>query len=403
MATMKSKILTYIIPIVSVLALLFFVGSSPGVVDWYPNYTFSSKKPISLEIFRDNITRFIPDSLVEESRASVYETLSERPAENMNYVFIRPRADLDSLDFHYLLQLAEAGGTIFIAAHVMPTVAEKHFSIKEQNHYRIRDSIAFVYNHDGNDYIDTLRHFNDRRIINYFDNEYDPELVLATKHIYAERPAAVRRTWGRGTFIFVADPQIFTNAYLLYGGTVGYASALLSLLPPQQTILDAYYFTGRSDSRSQLQLVLKDPALIYVYYIVLFLFFLTLIFNLKRKQRAVPVIEPPENTTLNFIKMVAGIYLEKNEHDSFFRKKLAYFYLQVREKYLLSGKITDPAFRAELHQKSGIPLSQVETLANAVLQMKQQSRLQAKDLLKFNNLIESITARLYRGKNDRKH
>jgi hypothetical protein len=94
-----------------------------------------------------------------------------------------------------------------------------------------------------------------------------------------------------------------------------------------------------------------------------FLFFLTLIFNLKRKQRAVPAIEPPENTTLNFIKMVASIYLEKNEHDSFFRKKLAYFYLQVREKYLLSGKITDPAFRAELHQKSGIPLSQVETLA----------------------------------------
>jgi hypothetical protein len=274
MATMKSKILTYIIPIVSVLALLFFVGSSPGVVDWYPNYTFSSKKPISLEIFRDNITRFIPDSLVEESRASVYETLSERPAENMNYVFIRPRADLDSLDFHYLLQLAEAGGTIFIAAHVMPTVAEKHFSIKEQNHYRIRDSIAFVYNHDGTIIstpcgILTTGGSSTILTMNMIPNWYWQLSIFTQKdrQQYAVPGAVVH-------LFFVADPQIFTNAYLLYGGTVGYASALLSLLPPQQTILDAYYFTGRSDSRSQLQLVLQDPALIYVYYIVLFPVFL---------------------------------------------------------------------------------------------------------------------------------
>ena len=50
-----------------------------------------------------------------------------------------------------------------------------------------------------------------------------------------------------------------------------------------------------------------------------------MIFNAKRRQRVVPIINPLPNTTLDFTKTIGNLYYQEGNHQNIVDKKIIYF------------------------------------------------------------------------------
>ena len=50
-----------------------------------------------------------------------------------------------------------------------------------------------------------------------------------------------------------------------------------------------------------------------------------MVFTARRRQRAIPVIQEPENKSLEFTKLIGTLYYQKNDHANLVHKKFTYF------------------------------------------------------------------------------
>ena len=91
-----------------------------------------------------------------------------------------------------------------------------------------------------------------------------------------------------------------------------------------------------------LRYFLSQPPLRWSIYLSMFVLILFMRFNAKRRQRIIPVIEPPVNTTLDFIKQIGTLYHQKKDYLGILRKKKVYFakalkketYIDIEEEAL---------------------------------------------------------------------
>jgi hypothetical protein len=58
-----------------------------------------------------------------------------------------------------------------------------------------------------------------------------------------------------------------------------------------------------------------------------------MIFTAKRKQKIIPVIKPPANKMLAFVRSIAGLYLLKNNNADLILKKQIYWGEELKRKY----------------------------------------------------------------------
>jgi hypothetical protein len=58
-----------------------------------------------------------------------------------------------------------------------------------------------------------------------------------------------------------------------------------------------------------------------------------MIFTAKRKQKIIPVINPPANKMLDFVRSIAGLYLQKNNNADILLKKQIYWGEELKRKY----------------------------------------------------------------------
>lgn len=69
------------------------------------------------------------------------------------------------------------------------------------------------------------------------------------------------------------------------------------------------------------------------------IFVLFLLFCSRRRQRIIPVIKPPHNMTLDFIKQISKLYLWKGNYTEATKKSIVYFFATIEERLHL--KMTD--------------------------------------------------------------
>jgi hypothetical protein len=80
---------------------------------------------------------------------------------------------------------------------------------------------------------------------------------------------------------------------------------------------------------------------------------LFIIFEGKRKQRAIPVVKPLKNQSYEYAKTVGDLYLEEKEYQELINKKIDLFLEYIRSNYKLSTKKQDEEFHTLLASKSG--------------------------------------------------
>ncbi|MBO6630391.1 MAG: hypothetical protein JJ936_02300 [Psychroserpens sp.] len=158
---------------------------------------------------------------------------------------------------------------------------------------------------------------------------------------------------------------------------------------------DTIYFDSRNKIGSELgssplRYIRSQPPLRWAWNIVLLTTLLFMIFNAKRKQRVVNVIDPVKNTTVDFTKTIGNLYYETKDHDNLIDKKITYFLEYIRRVYYLDTQLLDDKFVKNLSLKSGKDQEDVKKLITQIVYLRAKRNCSEANLLQLNKAIEAF-------------
>jgi hypothetical protein len=145
-----------------------------------------------------------------------------------------------------------------------------------------------------------------------------------------------------------------------------------------------------SDGGSFWDMVFSSPALTAAFWIVLLLLALYIFFNIKRRQRAIPVIKPVQNSSVKFAEAIAGVYLKEKNNKTIAEKMINHFNESVRSRYYLNTNIINNEFLTTLSKKAAVPLKTTEFLYRTIQQVGNTDHTSDQLLLDLNDQIQQF-------------
>jgi hypothetical protein len=205
-------------------------------------------------------------------------------------------------------------------------------------------------------------------------------------------PDFVKVKFGEGFFLLHAAPLCFSNYFMLYGNNHDYLSKALSYISPAVTTLhwDEYYKTGREGATTPLRFFLSNSFLRWALWLTICAFVIFVLFETKRRQRIIPVIEPLRNTTLDFVETVSSVYYSQHDNSSIARKKIQFWLDYIRQRYYLSTQNMDDTFVQLLHRKSAVSKELIEMILKNISRAEAQLRVTNDLLRELSNQIDEF-------------
>ena len=382
-----------LILLVTVVAYMLFEYYRPKPINWQPTYQNDDKIPFGTQALFELLPDVMPQSAVKTVRLPVYNFLTEtRLPPRSNYVFINQAFTADGNDLKQLLNYVRRGNNAFISAYNLPDSLGKQLGFKaeikiinkrdstlRQNFVNPQLNRAGGYN---------FRHDDGRNHLTI----KKPEHITVLGRNARKEPVFIKIQYGKGQLFVQNLPIAFTNYYVLDNKTSDYAFKALSYLPALPTYWDEYQKKGRfdEDEQSIFRYIRSQPALNWAYYLVVFGLIFYAIFAGKRTQRIIPVVEPPKNTSLEFVETVGRLYFQRGDHDNLARKKIQYFLADLRERYGLNTNTLDREFTETLAHKSGATMDDTQQLVRLLRDAQKSISLSEFDLLNLNQAIENF-------------
>ena len=378
-----------------VLAICVFAGIkliSPKQYNWTVTFAAEDKNPYGGYILSQLLPSVFPGATIEHTYQTLYE-IKDSLRRNGNILVVCTRFQSETADSQALLDFVHQGGSAFISAqHFWGTLQDSlglgtaDYFWKYGNLLNRNDSAYLQFTSPS---FDTTQRFYFRRdnIPNYFDN-FDSLKTSVIARNDLGLPVTLRIKWGNGNLIVNSTPFMFTNIYLLSGENNSLVSGLLSYLPSDDLQWSEYYQFGRMEARSPLRFILKTEPLKWAYYLSVFALLLFIVFEMKRRQRVIPVIKPPENTTVQFVTTIGNLYYQNREHRNVAEKKILFLLDKIRSKYWLNTNKLDDDFVTMLSRKSGKPEDDIRSLFTTIGEIRSSQSIGQDSLVRLNTQIE---------------
>ncbi len=173
-----------------------------------------------------------------------------------------------------------------------------------------------------------------------------------------------------------------------------YVAKVFSYLPQAKTIiLDEYYVLPATDEQSVLRVLFSYDELRWAYYLALFGLVIFVLYEMKRRQRIIPILDPLKNSSVEFAQTIGRVYYQQRNHHDIIEKKINYFLEYLRNKYRLKTTELDQEFITTLVKITGINEDLISQLISYVIAFdKTDNRTKIDDqyLIEFNKLIEQF-------------
>lgn len=377
------------------LSLLFALAvvlklNLPDEIDWTPNYTRQDKTPLGAYILFDQLQTLFPEKSVDISERPVYLTIHDSLIA-ANYLLVNTDFEIDEIELKRMLQFVKQGNVVFAAMERFPAAFADSLGFETESTFSslARDTLAF-------NFVNThLKQTPDFELNNALMTTHFVKVDTNKTTILAEKEnklvTFIQIHHGDGLFYLSSTPALFSNYCILNEATRQFAFKALSYMPVRNTIWDAYYKAGRAaQARTPLRFILSQSALKWAYFVALTGLLLFLIFNSRRRQRIIPIIEPPRNTTLDFVATVGRLFHQYADHKNLAEKKITYFLESLRSHLNLRTKNIDDNFLTTLSQLSGVTLENVKKLFALIESIQTSSIVRETDLLELHTLIEKF-------------
>ena len=342
-----------------VIFLTYLEATEPEPVNWIPSYMSDDKIPLGSFVFYES-WKNTENWKFEEIDIPPFEKLSDSLG-NGTYFFLNNSVAFDPDELDKLLEWVTKGNQVFISARgisagLLDTLQLETKVFIPKNDLSSKPQVNFENS--------ALKSKTDFKFKNEFSSLYfqpkDSAKIEILGHINIQEDEKnkqanfIKSNFGEGKIYLHNTPEVFGNYFLLNNNNYKYAEKILAYFDTENPVyLDNYYKAGKTFYSSPLYILLSDNRLKWAYYFLLTGSILFIIFEGKRKQRAIPVKNPLKNQSYEYAKTVGDLYLEEKEYKELITKKIDLFLEYIRTHYKISTKTIDEEFHTLLAAKSG--------------------------------------------------
>ena len=362
----------------------------PKDVDWAETFSNKDKIPYGTYIFFQRINDIFPGAKIVPYRQPVYNVIAEDSIKQSSYLIICQSLEPSKVDYEQLVNYIKKGNNVFIAADYFGQLFEKNLKVDTKYDFVFQDKNTPVTFLDPalkakKDFV-----FDRRQGSNYFGN-IDTLKASVIGENNTHKANFIKYNFGSGSLYLMCNPKAFSNYSLLKPEGQQYAATALSFLKnTNRLVVDEYYTQGSGEEESPMRVFLRNPVLQWAYYITLFSLLIFVLFEVKRRQRIIPVIEPLKNSTLDFVTVVGQVYYEKRDNANIAHKKILYFLSWLRDEYQIKTNNLDEEFIERLTAKLGVGAELATQLVSMIHKYNNQARISDKELIELNKLTEQF-------------
>lgn len=364
---------------------------SPKPTDWKPTYLAEDKIPFGTYILRQRLSDLFPTTKVKTVQTDIYNTLQEKPVGQSNYLLIAANLKVDTLDYSEMVKYMQSGNNIFIAANQIQGVLLDTLKLKVKANFSFTGKRKFPVNFVNPTLKREFDYYFDKGTSAQYFSDLDTTRAIVLGQVQQYNANFVQYKFGKGSLYLMANPQLLTNYSLLKADGMDYAAKVLSYLPKADHLIWDEYFTKKGENNSSvLRVFFEYDQLRWAYYIALFSLVVFVLFEIKRRQRIIPVIERPKNTSVEFVEVVGRVYYQQRNNRDIAEKKVVYLLAYIRNKYRLKTSDLDAEFIAALTSISSADAGIIQELLQEIIYLKAGHVVKDNQLIRLNKLIEQF-------------
>lgn len=398
---MSNRLKIYVgILVVIILIAMSAEISKPTPMDWRETYNERQTNPYDLQIFHKELANILDTASIKNIYRTPYEYFKGKYDWDAykykiegTYINIIPEFFTDDSSIDELIDFAWEGNTVFISAHEMPWYLKDSLKFSIKYDYKISTKATLSFSNKN------LRS-NEITIEQGIKNIYFTKIDTLSTIVLGRQKFDNDSTYvnfikipvGNGSFLLHTQPVAFTNFHLLKDDHYKYSEGALGYIPKKDVFFDSSnkIRTGEGTSDSSLRFILDQPALRWAWCLALLFLVIFILFNVKRKQRIVKVVNPLENTTVDFTKTIGNLFYETKDHENVVHKKITYFLEFLRTEYLMDTQVLDEKFSTRLRQKSGKSEEEIERLVKLLNILQKKTNFDQHDVLNITKVIENF-------------
>lgn len=409
---MKQHRIYLIVLFITIIGFILIEIYKPKPVDWTPTFSNKDKIPYGCELLYKVLPNIFPNQKISDEKVPIFSKKRKvKLPPKSNYLYVFSYFRVDSLSLVKLLDYVQKGNSVFIASENFFGLDDTlHFQTSYLKDLTINDSasINFVnpFIKKSSDY-----KYQNQAADTYFEikdsTKFRESFTVLGKNSKGF-PNFIRVNFGKGMFFLNTVPMAFTNFYMVKNDNADYAFKALSYLPEQPIFWDEYVnkmsigksiksisksreAKGEEDiQESPFKFIVSQPALKWAYFITLFTLLIYLVFEGKRRQRIIPIMETPKNTSLQFVETIGSLYYNQKDHKSIAEKKITHFLAYIRTKFYLKTTEIDQEFKSDLSNKTGISLQEINDLFDYISFVQNNNYIAESQLIILNEQIENF-------------
>lgn len=402
----KAQYISLIVLLFLILVLVEYI--KPERINWSQTYNAEDDIPYGTLALNESYKYIFPGARLIEQNYDTYEFFQTSPiadSTGYNYIMIQGSLQIDSLEMELLLDWIEKGNNVFLASRdIYNSVFIDSLDIKIATSWNINFSknsseIFEILNSDTNNMKTVFTNPN----VQQNDNPYPLYLSRLVYSVLKSKKGDkeilgkfinndinfLRMKFGNGYLYYSSIPEAFINFNMIREDCNNYAFKSLSYLPKDYNVIIDGYYSRKPKARTPLRYLLSQPSLKFAVYITFVSILLYIFWSSRRRQRAIPIITPPKNSTLEFIDTISNLYLEKGSHKLMAEKRIEYFFEFIRNRYNL--QVSSENFPTEIISKrSGVDKIVLIRIINEINDIKLLEKVSKEELKKLNNLIEEF-------------
>ncbi|PKL80392.1 MAG: hypothetical protein CVV25_04485 [Ignavibacteriae bacterium HGW-Ignavibacteriae-4] len=390
-----------ILVFVLILVVIFLIEvSNRDMTDWTATFNKEDKIPFGTKVLDELLPELFSNSKITYNDVSLYELLDTNKTNQTliiayDNLYGRAKVNIDFKSLERLIAWVNNGNTAFL--NICGQV--------EFDTLNLGISTTYVFNETNkkniNFYNEKLQFDKDLKLdkgsySSYFST-IDTSNVELIAH-YDNQARFIKQKIGKGNIYISTIPYAFTNYNLLYGSPE-LAIKMLSYLPKDNDIIvDEYYKIGSDKSSHHLRYILSQKSLKWGYYTLLMTVFFAIVINLKRKQKAIPVIRKKKNSSLEFIKTISNLYLEENDNKFIADKKIKHFRNYLRQKLNLKANSFEIDIMEYIAKRTGVDVELLEEIFRRIRAVEITNDVSFQQLEQLNSCIDKFYLKVRNGK-----
>lgn len=361
--------------IIILLATLFMAGCGDGTkarkkkTDWTNHYEEFTTHPFSFYLTYNSLPLLFPKAKTEEiSKRQRLNNLGYTLRKNTGkslIILLGQQVNFNEGEIDSLFSFVEEGHQVMISSAYFDEALMKRLGIKKSfDDYPTQNQPQLVFLRGKNEAFESYPSKLKRStVLGSFEKQELPDIPFFVLGMNSQKqPDCIVYSVGSGKLILHAAPVVFTNYFLVQHNNKEYLNNLFSFISEPVSNIYVIPFGTREVGTSDFSEIWNNMATRIAFLLSLFTLAIFLAFEMKRRQKIIPIIKPVENSSVAFTETIGRLYFNKKNHTNLAEKMVQHFLEFVRSNYYLNTSNLDKDFVRMLAAKSGQELSKTDSL-----------------------------------------